>query len=173
MPLPHRLRLALFLASALALLAVGHLLHRFAGAQDPCPGASTPLVVTSRDRTLWICETGRATAHLHVSLGSAGLGKRVEGDRRTPLGTYTLAAPRPSPRFGTFIPLDYPTDAQRRKGFTGAEVGIHGPERHLRWLGPANTWLDWTAGCVAVADDEQLARVAQIVRRGSAAITIR
>ncbi len=95
------------------------------------------------------------------------------GDRRTPLGTYTLGAPRPSARWGTFIPVGYPTDEQRRRGFTGSDVGIHGPERRLRWLGPINAWLDWTAGCVAVPDDQALARVAAVARRGGAAITLR
>ncbi len=108
-----------------------------------------------------------------VSLGSAGVDKRAQGDRRTPLGTYTLGAPRPSARWGTFIPIGYPTDEQRRRGFTGSDVGIHGPERRLRWLGPINAWLDWTAGCVAVPDDRALARVAAAARRGGAAITLR
>ncbi len=173
MPLPRRARLALVLAATFAVLAVAHVLWRFAGAEDPCPTASTPLVLTTRSRTLWLCEAGRATAHLPVALGSAGVDKRVQGDRRTPIGTYTLGTPHPSSGYGTFIPIAYPTEAQRKQGFTGTAVGIHGPRRRFRWLGPVNAWFDWSGGCVAVADDAAIAKVVQVASRGRAAITIR
>lgn len=164
--------LALLLVAPSGAVAAAVLL-RFHGAEDPCPSAATPLVVTTRSRTLWVCAAGRAAGRYHVALGARGVGKRAKGDRKTPLGTYPLAAPRPSRGWGTFIPLGYPTAAQQRQGFTGSAVGIHGPGRRQRWLGPANAWFDWTGGCIAVPDDATLARVADVARRPSAAIEVR
>lgn len=146
---------------------------RFRGAADPCPTAATPVVVTTASRTLWLCEGGRAAARFPVALGSRGTGKRIEGDRKTPLGTYTLGSPRPSSGYGTFIPVGYPTDEERRRGFTGSAVGIHGPRRQLRWAGPANAWLDWTGGCIALPDDAAIARVAALAQGGQVSVTVR
>ncbi len=62
-----------------------------------------------------------------VSLGRGGLEKSVQGDRKTPMGTYSIGAPRPSKRFFIFIPIGYPSEKQRVNGFTGGDVGVHGP----------------------------------------------
>jgi len=174
MSLPRRRLLA-----ALALLALAGgagaatLARRFAGAADPCVEGSSAVVVLTASRSLWLCEAGKARARFRVSLGQGGVDKRRQGDEKTPLGTYTLGAPRPSAGWGTFIPIGYPTAVQRKRGFTGSAVGIHGPARKLRWAGRANAWLDWTGGCVGMASDEELAQVAAVARRGGAMISIR
>ncbi len=172
--MPRRLLLA---AVALLALAGGAgaagLARRFAGAADPCATGASAVVVLTASRTLWLCERGRATARFRVSLGQGGTDKRREGDEKTPLGTYTLGAPRASAGWGTFIPIGYPTAAQRRRGYTGAAVGVHGPARGFRWAGRANAWFDWTGGCVGMASDAELAQVAAVARRGGATISIR
>jgi murein L,D-transpeptidase YafK len=127
----------------------------------------------SQDHDLWLCDKGRALARYGVALGRGGTGKRAEGDRKTPLGTYPLGKPRPSNRFGTFIPVGYPTAEQRLQGFTGSDVGIHGPERRLRWAGGASTWFDWTAGCIALGNDENVQSVASWVQVRHPTIVIR
>ena len=137
----------------------------FSGCAPPrvvCPAADTVLVQT-RTHRLWLCEAGRARERFAVALGRAGTGKRVEGDNKTPLGTYPLGVPRPSAQFGQFIPVGYPTDGQRSRGLTGGDVGIHGPRRSSRWLGRASVWADWTRGCIALATDGDLAQVARFV----------
>jgi murein L,D-transpeptidase YafK len=167
------------LLAALALLALAggaaaaSLARRFAGSADPCATSKSAVVVLTASRTLWLCERGQAAARFRVSLGQGGVDKRREGDERTPLGTYTLGAPRPSAGWGTFIPIGYPTAAQRERGYTGSAVGIHGPARGLRWAGAANAWIDWTGGCIGMASDEELARVAAVARRGGVTISIR
>jgi hypothetical protein len=166
------LSLALLLAAGAA-AAVG-VSRRFRGAADPCAGTASAIVVLTESHTLFLCDGGRATARFRVSIGSRGTDKRIQGDRRTPLGTYALGEPRASARFGTFIPIGYPTDEQQRRGLTGAAVGLHGPDRRLRWAGAANAWVDWTAGCVALPSDYAIAAVAaEVRRRSSPAITIR
>jgi hypothetical protein len=135
-----------------------------AAANHPCAVQGDVVVVDTHTHVLWLCSGHRPAAQMKVALGRGGLGKRREGDGRTPLGVYALGAPRASLRFGTFIPIGYPTAEQRRRGFTGKAVGIHGPERRASWLGAVSTWLDWTAGCVATGTDDEIARVAAFVR---------
>lgn len=143
------------------------------GVARPCPDVGNVVVVETRARVLWLCSDRRAVGRVQVALGSGGLDKQREGDRRTPLGAYSLGEPRPSRRFGTFIPIGYPTAEQRAQGLTGSDVGIHGPDRRLSWLATASTWVDWTAGCVATGTDEDVALVAAFVRERRPAILLR
>jgi murein L,D-transpeptidase YafK len=142
-------------------------------AADPCPSSGLAVIVTVLDHTMWLCDRGHARARYRIALGRGGTGKRVEGDGKTPLGTYALGAPRPSARFGTFIPVAYPTEEQKRQGFTGRDVGIHGPDRRLRWAGGMNSWFDWTAGCIALGTDGELRQVATFVREQRPNISVR
>ncbi len=138
-----------------------------------CAEGGDLVVVQTRTHTLWLCSGRRAVVRMKVALGRGGLDKGRQGDGRTPLGSYSLGAPRRSPRFGTFIPIGYPTPEQRARGFTGRDVGIHGPGRWASWLGPLSTWIDWTAGCVATANDDDIARVAAFVRERRPRLVLR
>ena len=51
-------------------------------------------------------------------------------------------------------------------GFTGGAIGIHGPPRGYGTLAQLAMLVarDWTAGCIAVATDEDIDTVAAWVR---------
>lgn len=132
--------------------------------EGPCEADGDLVVVATRARVLWLCSQRRPLARIGVALGRGGVDKTREGDGRTPLGLYALGTPRASARFGTFIPIGYPTDRQKDQGFTGRDVGIHGPDRRFAWLGALSTRVDWTAGCIATGSDEDLAAIASFVR---------
>src|SRR5437870_10305353 len=83
---------------------------------SPCAGRSAQLVVDGRSKHMWLCEGGRPVEEMRVGVGRGGLGKRSQGDNRTPVGEYGLGLPRPSERFHIFIPVGYPTPEQRRMG---------------------------------------------------------
>lgn len=129
-----------------------------------CEGRGTAVVIRLKNRTLHLCEAGLAVAEYRVATGRGGIGKRKEGDNKTPIGVYELGEPRGSSRFGVFIPIGYPTAAQRRNGYTGSAIGIHGPSRSLAWAGWVNTAADWTEGCVAVVSDKEISEIAAWVR---------
>lgn len=132
-------------------------------APDPCAGRATVVLVRTGERRLYACRAGRTEARYRVALGSNGVGKRVQGDWKTPLGAYPLGAPRRSQSYGTFVPVGYPTAAQRRAGFTGDAIGIHGPPRGFPQSG-VTTVTDWTAGCIAVGSDHEVGAIAAFVR---------
>jgi L,D-transpeptidase catalytic domain len=70
-----------------------------------------------------------------------------------------LSVPDLPPRLP--VPVGYPTEAQQRAGFSGGAIGIHGPPRGfetaMRLLALVET--EWTAGCIAVATDDEIERI--------------
>ena len=133
-------------------------------ATDPCRGLGVAVVVRTAEHALLLCEGDAQHARYAVALGAGGVGKRREGDWRTPLGAYPLGAPRPSKSYGTFVPVGYPTAEQTHLGFTGGAIGIHGPPRAFVAMGRLNTTTDWTAGCIAVGSDAEVQAIADWVR---------
>ncbi len=138
-----------------------------------CPAAGIAVAIFVRKRELWLCVDGEPTARYLVALGQQGAGKSRKGDNRTPLGTYTLGEPRPSARFGTFIPIAYPTPEQKAMGLTGSDLGIHGPPRKLPEPDYPSTAYDWTEGCVATGTDAEIQAVAAFVREHRPEVVIR
>jgi murein L,D-transpeptidase YafK len=144
----------------------------FGSAPSFCPGAGDAVAVLTRKRELWLCRDGAPTARFQVALGQGGLDKRKKGDRRTPLGIYALGTPRPSGRYGVFIPIVYPTPEQASQGLTGGDVGIHGPPRGQDEPG-ATTAFDWTLGCVATGTDAEIEVIASFVRDRKPVLVVR
>ncbi|MBK7893061.1 MAG: L,D-transpeptidase family protein [Bdellovibrionales bacterium] len=134
-------------------------------AQNICEGTEHRLWHWLTSMSFISVRTTASSANYDLSLGLFGIGKTKEGDWRTPTGTYSLAMPRPSDKFGIFMEIGYPTKEQREKGFTGGDVGIHGPKRMLRCAGFLNVVVDWTQGCLAVASDGFIKEIAQFVKQ--------
>lgn len=138
-----------------------------------CADAETAIVVDTASRVLALCERGAVVASFPVAIGAGGAGKEMEGDGKTPLGTYVLGAPRRSADYGTFIPVGFPTAAQKQRGITGSAIGIHGPDRRLRALGRLGVALGWTRGCVAVSSDVEMRSIVRWMGRRALSIEIR
>lgn len=132
--------------------------------QDPCENRGTSLVALTDIQVLFLCENGRSVANYDLSLGSKGLDKRIQGDRKTPLGSYPLTPARRSAQYGLFMHVGYPTPQQRTQGYTGSDIGIHGPDRWFRCAGFLNVAFNWTAGCLAVSSDLYMQEIAEFVR---------
>jgi len=137
-------------------------------AAGSCSAKDSRIVVETTKHRLALCEAGREAAAFDIRLGRGGVGKTAEGDGKTPVGIYLLGEPRPSNRFGVFIPIGYPTAEQRSRGYTGGDVGVHGPHRWVRWLGSLVNTFDSSDGCVGVATDEEINTIAAWVKRAHA-----
>lgn len=153
-----------------SLVAVGCLLGASAAGQSPargqpCAGNGTSISIDTRARKLYLCEQGSLRGEHRISIGKGGTAKRRRGDHKTPIGTFPLGKPRASKAYKLFIPIGYPTAAQRKQGFTGGAIGIHGPKRELAWAGALSSLVDWTQGCIAVGRDQEIARIAAWVRK--------
>jgi murein L,D-transpeptidase YafK len=144
-----------------------------AAAHAECP-PGTNVVVEASARRLQLCEDGKAAREFRVALGAGGLEKHKQGDQRTPIGEYPLAPGRFSTQFHTFLHVGYPTADERAQGYTGGDIGVHGPGRTFRYLGSLSTLSDWTAGCIAVGSDAEIDEIDRWVRSHNvASIVIR
>ena len=163
MPFPLALAISLlFLPSSSSSLSSSS-----SSSPSTCAPAETAVVIDTRAHRMHLCAAGKIDRTFAVALGTRGVGKQREGDMRTPIGRYGLGPPRASQNFHIFVPVQYPTPAQARMGFTGGAIGIHGPPRG--WTTFAGLAMlvaqDWTAGCIAVATDADIEAVAAWVRK--------
>ena len=121
------------------------------------------VVDTSRSRLfVYANDLGRPryVTDFYISLGKNGIDKQREGDQKTPIGVYTVLAPKEKlPDFygPLAFPLSYPNEWDRIHGRNGHGIWIHGtpPETYSR-----PPWA--TDGCV-VLTNEDLARVMKYV----------
>ena len=127
------------------------------------PSGQASLIVDTGKHAMALCENGKQAGTFAVRIGKQGTGKSREGDGKTPLGRYELGEPRASVAYGRFVPIEYPTPDQRKLGFTGGAVGVHGPDRRVRWLGSFVNTFDTTDGCVGVATDTEMQTVSNWV----------
>ncbi len=140
---------------------------------DVCKSRSQELVYLSKSKSLVACLSEKAEWAMRVVIGTNGLGKTREGNRKSPLGTYWLGQPRHSSQFGIFIPVGYPNAANLAQGFTGSAIGVHGPIRGLHCHPQLSLAKNWTAGCIAVGRDSQIITVSEwILDNWPAKITI-
>jgi murein L,D-transpeptidase YafK len=141
---------------------------------DPFPAGTTAdrLVVEKAAHKLSVYSHGVLLRTYQVSLGRAGLdAKQREGDQRTPEGRYLIDRHNPSSGFHKALHVSYPSQADiaraRAGGYPpGGDIMIHGIRNGLGWLGRAHLLSDWTAGCVAVTNEE-IDDLYQIVRDGT------
>ncbi len=134
-----------------------------------CAGTATcPLPnginVHTKQHILNICDHGRVIKAFKVALGNKGIGKKHAGDNKTPIGLYRLAHPRPSNQFKVFIPILYPTSKQAASGYTGRDVGIHGPDQSFKTFSWLNHLPYATRGCIAVGKNNSIEYVANWVK---------
>lgn len=123
----------------------------------------TPYIVIDKsDYELSVYDDEGWYATYPVVFGNKNLGdKMMEGDRKTPEGTYHIVSKRPHEKWGKIMLLDYPTPADREKfsqrkakglipsnASIGGGIGIHGtwPRDDMA----VDYMQQWTNGCVAL-----------------------
>jgi murein L,D-transpeptidase YafK len=135
------------------------------------------LVEKSEHRLSLVAGTG-VVAMYSVALGSGGQGqKHYEGDKTTPMGSYTVTSIIKGTRWHTYLGLDYPNEEDKKrydalvaKGEAPAGVGagsgiaIHGRRKDMR--DGLHKLVDWTLGCVAL-DNDEIDEVAARVKIGT------
>jgi lipoprotein-anchoring transpeptidase ErfK/SrfK len=125
----------------------------------------TEIFIQKREHKLHLVSGSRIVRSYGVAIGSGGYGfKRFEGDRVTPVGTYTITGRYPS-RWHTYLALSYPSDEDRarfaelasrgevdKKLGPGSAIAIHGRRADMR--DKEHKQWDWTLGCIALDNDE-------------------
>jgi murein L,D-transpeptidase YafK len=85
--------------------------------------------------------------------------KQQEGDGRTPEGKYLLDFKKADSAFHKAIHISYPNarDIESAKGrgvAPGGSVMIHGQKNYFGWAWFLTKHLNWTNGCVALANKD-------------------
>jgi murein L,D-transpeptidase YafK len=103
---------------------------------------------------------GVQTKTFRIALGRNPLGaKQEEGDTKTPEGIYKIDGRNPQSSFRLALHISYPSDEDNKRAATrgvsaGSDIMIHGIQNGRGWIGAFHRWKDWTAGCIAVTDEE-------------------
>lgn len=120
------------------------------------------VVVRKGDRKLMLLRNGEVLRTYKVSLGLRPEGhKQYEGDFRTPEGKYRLTRRNPNSEYFLSIQVDYPNDQDvaraRRQGVRpGGLIMIHGQPNLPRKPRDYYSNVDWTEGCIAVANTDMV-----------------
>ena len=119
------------------------------------------LVVFKSERKMEAWSGDQLLATYSIALGRNPVGhKQHEGDNRTPEGIYTINARNPNSGYYKNLGVSYPNDADRAHAASlgkpsGGDIKIHGLRNgSAGYMRKFHRLRDWTAGCIAVTNDE-------------------
>jgi murein L,D-transpeptidase YafK len=121
--------------------------------------ATTRIVVKKSDHTLTVYHDQTKLQTYRVSLGSTSGPKEQVGDRKTPEGLYVIDAKNSASQFHRAFHISYPNAQDRQRAQKlgkdpGGDIEIHGQKNSLAWIGSLARYFDWTAGCIALSNNE-------------------
>lgn len=120
----------------------------------------TGVVVNKGARRVYLLNGEDVLREYKMDLGFAPLGaKEVEGDGKTPEGLYLINRRNPNSAYHLSIGISYPNAEDRANARSlgkrpGGEIFIHGEPNNEKARKRASRVSDWTAGCIAVSNEE-------------------
>ena len=129
---------------------------------NPLPAGTTidRIVLEKSARTLSVLANGKTLKSYRVALGRNPVGaKQQEGDNKTPEGIYKIDSRNPQSSFHLALHVSYPSDEDKKRAAqrgvpAGFDIMIHGIQNGRGWIGAFHRLKDWTAGCIALTDEE-------------------
>jgi murein L,D-transpeptidase YafK len=129
---------------------------------NPLPQETTidRILVEKSARRLSVFAGGKKLKSYRVALGRNPVGaKQEEGDMKTPEGLYTIDSRNPQSDYHLALHVSYPSPedtarAAERGVNAGFDIMIHGIRNGGGWIGAFHRLHDWTAGCIAMTDEE-------------------
>ena len=129
---------------------------------DPLPEGTAidRIVVEKSARKLSIFRDGNQIKSYRIALGRNPVGaKQEEGDMKTPEGIYKIDSRNPQSSFHLALHISYPSDEDNQRAAArgvsaGFDIMVHGIQNGRGWIGAFHRWKDWTAGCIALTDEE-------------------
>ena len=136
----------------------------------------TSIVVNKAARQMYLLNNTDVLRSYEFELGFAPVGdKQIEGDGKTPEGTYIIDRRNPNSDFHLSLGISYPNaediaEARALGKEPGGDIFIHGQPNAFRSL-RRSVGDDWTWGCIAVTNRE-MEEIYAMVQNGTT-ITIR
>ena len=132
------------------------------------PVGDISIIIDKSDYELSVYDEKGWYATYPVVFGSNGLDdKRMEGDKKTPEGSFHIISKRVHEKWYRFMALDYPTkesvekfNLRKQKGeiptsaSIGGAIGIHGTWPNEDFI--IDRFKNWTLGCVSMKKDDVL-----------------
>ena len=118
------------------------------------------ILIEKSARRLSVLADGKKLKSYRVALGRNPVGaKQEEGDMKTPEGFYAVDSRNPQSDYHLALHVSYPSvddtaRATERGVNAGFDIMIHGIRNGGGWIGAFHRMHDWTAGCIALTDEE-------------------
>lgn len=128
--------------------------------------AVTKIEVHKAARKMYLLSGKTVVKSYKMNLGGNPIGpKQFEGDGKTPEGAYFITHKNPNSTYHLSLGISYPdaSDVAFAKAYdkpVGGDIFIHGGPNKKGQKG------DWTAGCIAVTD-QQIEEIYAMVRTGT------
>lgn len=116
----------------------------------------TQIVVQKGERKMYLLSGRTVLKQYEVGLGFQPVGhKMFEGDGKTPEGIYYIDRQNPNSMYHLSLGVSYPDAEDKARAMMlgqspGSDIMIHGRGAY----GAKQSARDWTAGCIAVEDEE-------------------
>lgn len=127
----------------------------------------TQVVIEKGDRQMFLLSGRTVLKAYDIGLGFQPIGhKQFEGDGRTPEGIYYIDRQNPNSQYHLSLGISYPDPEDKARAMMlgqqpGGDIMIHGRGAY----GKVQKARDWTAGCIAV-DDDEIEDIFSMVRPG-------
>lgn len=127
----------------------------------PLKGKVEYIVVNKNKRELLVFnKNNMLLKEYNIALGFEPKGKKeVQGDGKTPEGTYFINDKNPNSIAYKNLGISYPNSADLKNSKlsgnpTGGDIKIHGLMKKWTMFGSLHRFIDWTGGCIAVSNSE-------------------
>jgi murein L,D-transpeptidase YafK len=118
------------------------------------------ILVQKSAKRLSVFRQGNQIKTYRIALGQNPVGaKQEEGDMKTPEGIYKIDSRNAQSSFHLALHISYPSHEDDKRASAhgvsaGFDIMIHGIQNGRGWIGAFHRWTDWTAGCIALTDEE-------------------
>ena len=133
---------------------------------ESSPVGSVYIVIDKSDYELSVYDAQGWYATYPVVFGTDNQGdKKMEGDKKTPEGTFKIISKRVHDKWSRFLSIDYPNEESRSKfnerkqrgeipanARIGGGIGIHGTWPHEDFV--IDRYKNWTLGCISMKRSE-------------------
>ena len=135
---------------------------------EATPVGTISIVIDKSDYELSVFDEKGWYATYPVVFGNNSLDdKKMEGDKKTPEGTFKIISKRVHEKWYRFMAIDYPTkeswekfNARKKRGeipasaSIGGAIGIHGTWPQEDFI--IDKYKNWTLGCISMKKDHVL-----------------
>jgi tetratricopeptide (TPR) repeat protein len=135
-------------------------------------GSVDKILIEKKARRLKLISKGEVLKTYKIALGGNPNGpKEMQGDNKTPEGTYCIDSRNKDSHYHRSLHISYPNERDKKRAkelgvSPGGNIMIHGIKKGFSWVGDGQSEVDWTQGCIALTDEE-IEEIAKLTPNGT------